>query len=66
MWAFSPRAAPVEALEEILADVQTARPTSMATLSVGSMVGICLAVLFVEKYLRFRAHGSPSTQQSIA
>eukprot|EP00903_Cladosiphon_okamuranus_P007797 g7546.t1 len=38
IWALAPLAAPVEALEEILADVQTARPTSTATLTVGPMV----------------------------
>lgn len=38
MWALSPLAVPVEALDEILADVQTARPTSMVTLTAGSMV----------------------------
>lgn len=43
MWALSPLAAPVEALEEILADVQTARPTATATLTVGPMVGILTA-----------------------
>lgn len=46
MWALSPLAAPVEALEEILADVQTARPTSTASLTVGPMVGIDLAAVF--------------------
>ena len=45
MWALAPLAAPVEALEEILADVQTARPASTATLTVGSMVCIDVVIL---------------------
>ncbi len=39
MWAMSPLAAPVEALEEMLTDIQTARPTATGTLLVGAMVG---------------------------
>lgn len=54
IWALSPLAAPVEALEEILADIQTARPTATGTLLVGPMVGIYrrAEIVFGDKFRR--------------
>lgn len=50
MWAMSPLAVPVEALEEILTDIQTARPTATGTLLVGPMVGTGWPVTFTRKH----------------
>lgn len=42
MWAFSPLACPPAAVEEMLADLQTLRPTAMIALNVGPVVCVCI------------------------
>lgn len=39
IWAFSPLSCPDEAVAELLADLQTSRPTATVALHVGPMVG---------------------------
>lgn len=41
MWALSPLALPPAAVEEMLADLQTSRPTATIALSIGPTVSTC-------------------------
>lgn len=42
MWACSPLACPPAAVDEILADLQTLRPTATVALNVGPVVCVCI------------------------